>query len=144
MVALLLVYIWYWRQLIVPHDIFCPRQILSLSDGERITSIVPVKEFTEDQFLLMLSANGYIKKVSLNSFSSIRSTGIIAIQLVSLLFLSLLPSVFTVKSWSSMTKQTYSIRFLVMSWNGFAFAQMMISLLWLPKMEWSSLAPATS
>ncbi|XP_030455942.1 DNA gyrase subunit A, chloroplastic/mitochondrial isoform X2 [Syzygium oleosum] len=57
-------------------------QILSLSDGERITSIVPVKEFAEDQFLLMLSANGYIKKVSLNSFSSIRSTGIIAIQLV--------------------------------------------------------------
>ncbi|KAF8009652.1 hypothetical protein BT93_J0611 [Corymbia citriodora subsp. variegata] len=57
-------------------------QILSLSDGERITSIVPVKEFAEDQFLLMLTTNGYIKKVSLNSFSSIRSTGIIAIQLV--------------------------------------------------------------
>lgn len=58
------------------------RQILSLSEGERITSIVPVKEFAEDQFLLMLTVNGYIKKVSLNSFSSIRSTGIIAIQLV--------------------------------------------------------------
>lgn len=57
-------------------------QILSLSDGERVTSIVPVKEFSEDQFLLMLTTNGYIKKVSLNSFSSIRSTGIIAIQLV--------------------------------------------------------------
>ncbi|KAK4759946.1 hypothetical protein SAY87_023077 [Trapa incisa] len=57
-------------------------QILSLSDGERITSIVPVKEFAEDQFLLMLTVSGYIKKVSLNSFSSIRSTGIIAIQLV--------------------------------------------------------------
>ncbi|XP_030551036.1 DNA gyrase subunit A, chloroplastic/mitochondrial [Rhodamnia argentea] len=57
-------------------------QILALSDGERITSIVPVKEFAGDHFLLMLTANGYIKKVSLNSFSSIRSTGIIAIQLV--------------------------------------------------------------
>ncbi|XP_022131517.1 DNA gyrase subunit A, chloroplastic/mitochondrial isoform X1 [Momordica charantia] len=58
-------------------------QILSLSDGERITSIIPVSEFDGDQFLLMLTANGYIKKVSLNLFSSIRSTGIIAIQLVS-------------------------------------------------------------
>ncbi|KAM6584071.1 hypothetical protein CsatB_011073 [Cannabis sativa] len=57
-------------------------QILSLSDGERITSVIPVSEFSEDQFLLMLSANGYIKKVSLSSFSTIRSTGIIAIQLV--------------------------------------------------------------
>ncbi|KAI3927722.1 hypothetical protein MKW92_007326 [Papaver armeniacum] len=57
-------------------------QILSLSDGERITSIIPVSEFVEDQYLVMLTANGYIKKVSLNLFSSIRSTGIIAIQLV--------------------------------------------------------------
>ncbi|KAJ4847344.1 hypothetical protein Tsubulata_026787 [Turnera subulata] len=57
-------------------------QILSLSDGERITSIIPVSEFPEDQFLLMLTANGYIKKVSLNLFSAIRSSGIIAIQLV--------------------------------------------------------------
>lgn len=57
-------------------------QFLSLSDGERITSIIPVSEFVEDQFLLMLTVNGYIKKVSLNSFSAIRSTGIIAIQLV--------------------------------------------------------------
>ncbi|KAK6928973.1 DNA gyrase/topoisomerase IV, subunit A, C-terminal repeat [Dillenia turbinata] len=57
-------------------------QILSLSDGERITSIIPVSEFSADQYLLMLTMNGYIKKVSLNFFSSIRSTGIIAIQLV--------------------------------------------------------------
>nr|XP_027114281.1 DNA gyrase subunit A, chloroplastic/mitochondrial-like [Coffea arabica] len=57
-------------------------QILSLSDGERITSIIPVSEFSGDQFLLMLTVNGYVKKVSLNYFSSIRSTGIIAIQLV--------------------------------------------------------------
>jgi len=57
-------------------------QILSLSDGERITSIIPVSEFVEDQFLLMLTMQGYIKRVSLNLFSSIRSTGIIAIQLV--------------------------------------------------------------
>ncbi|KVI08482.1 hypothetical protein Ccrd_013144, partial [Cynara cardunculus var. scolymus] len=57
-------------------------QILSLSDGERITSIVPVSEFAEDQYLLMLTANGYIKKASLMYFSSIRPSGIIALQLV--------------------------------------------------------------
>ncbi|KAK1410777.1 hypothetical protein QVD17_37316 [Tagetes erecta] len=58
-------------------------QILSsLSDGERITSIIPVSEFAEEEYLLMLTANGYIKKVSLTLFSSIRSSGIIALQLV--------------------------------------------------------------
>ncbi|CAA0827412.1 Probable DNA gyrase subunit A-chloroplastic/mitochondrial [Striga hermonthica] len=57
-------------------------QMLSLSDGKRITSFVPVSEFEGDQHLMMLTMNGYIKKVSLNYFSSIRSTGIIAIQLV--------------------------------------------------------------
>lgn len=57
-------------------------QILSLSDGERVTSIIPVSEFEGDQYLMMLTMKGYIKKVSLNYFSSIRSTGIIAIQLV--------------------------------------------------------------
>ncbi|GJM97030.1 hypothetical protein PR202_ga13925 [Eleusine coracana subsp. coracana] len=57
-------------------------QLLSLSDGERITSIIPVSEFGEDQYLVMLTANGYVKKVPLNAFSTIRSTGIISIQLV--------------------------------------------------------------
>ncbi|CAL4919724.1 unnamed protein product [Urochloa decumbens] len=57
-------------------------QLLSLSDGERITSIIPVSEFGEDQYLVMLTVNGYIKKVPLNAFSSIRSSGIISIQLV--------------------------------------------------------------
>ncbi|KAL7157889.1 hypothetical protein ABFS83_02G106500 [Erythranthe nasuta] len=56
--------------------------ILSLSDGERITSIIPVSEFEGDQYLMMLTVKGYVKKVSLNYFSSIRCTGIIAIQLV--------------------------------------------------------------
>ncbi|PIA47834.1 hypothetical protein AQUCO_01400430v1 [Aquilegia coerulea] len=58
--------------------------ISSLSEGERITSIIPVSEFSgDDQYLVMLTVKGYIKKVSLKSFSSIRQTGIIAIQLVS-------------------------------------------------------------
>ncbi|KFK38460.1 hypothetical protein AALP_AA3G116000 [Arabis alpina] len=56
-------------------------QILNMSEGERVTSIVPVSEFAEDRYLLMLTVNGCIKKVSLKLFSGIRSTGIIAIQL---------------------------------------------------------------
>ncbi|XP_028550826.1 DNA gyrase subunit A, chloroplastic/mitochondrial [Dendrobium catenatum] len=56
-------------------------QLLSLTEGERITSIIPVSEFAEDQYLIMLTVKGYIKKVSLNVFSTIRATGIIAIQL---------------------------------------------------------------
>ncbi|KAF5202603.1 Dna gyrase subunit a [Thalictrum thalictroides] len=57
--------------------------ISSLSEGERITSIIPVSEFSgDDQYLIMLTVKGYIKKVSLKFFSSIRQTGIIAIQLV--------------------------------------------------------------
>ncbi|XP_008792474.2 probable DNA gyrase subunit A, chloroplastic/mitochondrial [Phoenix dactylifera] len=57
-------------------------RLLSLSEGERITSIIPVSEFAEDQYLIMLTVNGYIKKVPLNAFSAIRATGIIAIQLI--------------------------------------------------------------
>ncbi|TVU44445.1 hypothetical protein EJB05_03888 [Eragrostis curvula] len=57
-------------------------QLLSLSEGERITSIIPVSEFGEDQYLVMLTANGYIKKTPLSAFSAIRSLGIISIQLV--------------------------------------------------------------
>ncbi|XP_037436785.1 probable DNA gyrase subunit A, chloroplastic/mitochondrial [Triticum dicoccoides] len=57
-------------------------QLLNLSDGERITSIVPVNKFVEDQYLVMLTVNGYIKKVPLNAFASIRSTGIISMRLV--------------------------------------------------------------
>ncbi|GLJ14423.1 hypothetical protein SUGI_0233090 [Cryptomeria japonica] len=57
-------------------------RILSLSPEEKITSIIPVSEFRADQYLVMLTAKGYIKRVSLDVFSSIRSSGIIAIQLV--------------------------------------------------------------
>jgi DNA gyrase subunit A len=57
-------------------------QLLPLFDGERITSIIPVSEFGADQYLVMLTVNGYIKKVPLNAFSSIRPSGIISIQLV--------------------------------------------------------------
>ncbi len=56
-------------------------QMLPISKEEKITSIVPVKEFTEDEYLVMLTCNGYIKKTALAAFSNIRTNGLIAISL---------------------------------------------------------------
>ncbi|MGF1480314.1 MAG: DNA gyrase subunit A [Cyanophyceae cyanobacterium] len=56
-------------------------QMLPLSREEKITSMVPVTEFTEDEYLVMLTRNGYIKKTALAAFSNIRTNGLIAICL---------------------------------------------------------------
>ncbi len=56
-------------------------QMLPISRDEKITSVVPVAEFTEDEYLVMLTRNGYIKKTALAAFSSIRANGLIAISL---------------------------------------------------------------
>lgn len=56
-------------------------QMLPISHEERITSIVPVAEFTNDEYLVMLTHKGYIKKTELSAFSNIRANGLIAISL---------------------------------------------------------------
>jgi DNA gyrase subunit A len=53
-------------------------QLLSLAQGEFIQSILPIKEFTEDKFVVMATRQGVIKKTELMAFSNIRSSGIIA------------------------------------------------------------------
>ncbi|TQV84508.1 DNA gyrase subunit A [Aliikangiella coralliicola] len=55
--------------------------ILPLVEGERITTILNVKEFDKDQFVFMATANGTVKKTSLENFSRPRSNGIIALKL---------------------------------------------------------------
>jgi len=55
--------------------------LLPLEPGERINTILPVKEYTEDHFVVMATAMGTIKKVSLTDFSRPRSRGIIALEL---------------------------------------------------------------
>jgi len=55
--------------------------ILPLEDDERITAILPIKEFEEDKFVLMATANGVVKKTSLTMYSRPRSSGIIAVNL---------------------------------------------------------------
>ncbi|MBW4618647.1 MAG: DNA gyrase subunit A [Cyanosarcina radialis HA8281-LM2] len=56
-------------------------QLLPIPQQEKITSIVPVAEFTSDEYLVMLTSGGYIKKTALAAFSSIRTNGLIAISL---------------------------------------------------------------
>ncbi|MDC0833150.1 DNA topoisomerase (ATP-hydrolyzing) subunit A [Geitlerinema sp. CS-897] len=56
-------------------------QLLPIPRDEKITSIVPVTEFTDDEYLIMLTKGGNIKKTSLSAFSNIRANGLIAISL---------------------------------------------------------------
>lgn len=55
--------------------------LLPLSEGERITAILPLKKLTNDSFILMATRCGYVKKVRSADFSRPRSSGIRAIEL---------------------------------------------------------------
>lgn len=56
-------------------------QMLPIGSGERITSIIAVGEFEENQYLIMLTEKGYIKKTPLAAFKNVRNKGLIAISL---------------------------------------------------------------
>jgi DNA gyrase subunit A len=56
-------------------------QMLPIPKEEKITSIVPVDEFTSEEYLVMLTKGGNIKKTALEAFSNIRANGLIAISL---------------------------------------------------------------
>ena len=53
----------------------------SLEEGERITSILPVKSYDDDKFIFMTTANGTVKKTALTQFARQRSVGLRAIEL---------------------------------------------------------------
>ena len=55
--------------------------LLPLDNEESINAILPVKEFSEDQFVFMVTSSGTCKKTSLTNFSRPRKGGIIAIEL---------------------------------------------------------------
>ena len=55
--------------------------ILPLEEEERVTSMLPIKEYTEDSFVFMATANGTVKKTPLPSFARQRSVGLRAIEL---------------------------------------------------------------
>ncbi|MGL5006339.1 MAG: DNA topoisomerase (ATP-hydrolyzing) subunit A [Plesiomonas sp.] len=55
--------------------------LLPLEENERITAILPVREYEEDKYIFMATANGTVKKTPLTDFSRPRSAGIIALNL---------------------------------------------------------------
>ena len=55
--------------------------ILALEADERITAVVPVADFDEERYLMMITRQGRAKRVPLQEFASIRTSGLIAIGL---------------------------------------------------------------
>ena len=55
--------------------------LLPLAADERITAVLPIKEFDPELFVVMATAQGVIKKTSLDNFSRPRTSGIIAVDL---------------------------------------------------------------
>ena len=55
--------------------------LLPLESNERVTSILPVKEYDDDHFIFMSTANGTVKKTALTQFARPRSVGLRAIEL---------------------------------------------------------------
>ncbi|RYD05602.1 hypothetical protein N752_08370 [Desulforamulus aquiferis] len=55
--------------------------LLYISNGEYVTTVIPVKEFIEDTFLVMATKQGIIKKTALNEYDTSRRDGLIAINL---------------------------------------------------------------
>ncbi len=55
--------------------------ILQLQPDEKITSMIPIKEYKEDEYLLMATKNGIVKKTKLTEYENIRKNGLAAINL---------------------------------------------------------------
>ncbi|MCC7200170.1 MAG: DNA gyrase subunit A [Gammaproteobacteria bacterium] len=55
--------------------------LVPLTEGERITTVLPVREFEEGKYVFMATAQGTVKKTSLAAFSRPRAAGIIAVDL---------------------------------------------------------------
>ncbi len=55
--------------------------LLPLEENERITAILPVRDYPEDQFIFFATASGKVKRTPLSSFSRPRTNGIIALDL---------------------------------------------------------------
>lgn len=54
---------------------------LNLMQRERVTAVIPIKEFAEDKYLMGVTKNGIIKKTALSNFDTSRKAGLIAMNL---------------------------------------------------------------
>ncbi|WWP01999.1 MAG: DNA topoisomerase (ATP-hydrolyzing) subunit A [Candidatus Dasytiphilus stammeri] len=77
----------YWLKVYqLPESNRCSRgrpivNFLPLKINERITAILPVRDYTKEQYVFMATASGIVKKIALAEFSRPRNTGIMAIHL---------------------------------------------------------------
>ncbi|WP_206485565.1 DNA topoisomerase (ATP-hydrolyzing) subunit A [Thalassotalea sp. G2M2-11] len=55
--------------------------LLPLESDEKITAILPVREYEEDKYIIMATASGTVKKTPLTAYSNQRANGIIALNL---------------------------------------------------------------
>ncbi len=55
--------------------------LLQLQPGEKITAMLPIKEYSDDKYLIMATKNGTIKRTPLSEYEYIRKSGLIAITL---------------------------------------------------------------
>lgn len=55
--------------------------LLPLDTDERIKAVMPVREFSDDEYLLFITKNGLVKKTELSQYGSIRKNGLQAINL---------------------------------------------------------------
>ncbi len=55
--------------------------LLQLLPGEKITAIIPMKEYGEDEYLLMATKNGMVKKTPMREYENVRKNGLQAIVL---------------------------------------------------------------
>ncbi len=53
---------------------------LELAPGEKVASVLPVREFSRDRFLLFCTRNGVVKKTPLSAYGNVRAVGIYAIK----------------------------------------------------------------
>ncbi len=55
--------------------------LLNLSPQEKISAILPVREFSEDKYIMMATRQGVVKKTNLKEYSNVRVGGIMAVNL---------------------------------------------------------------
>jgi DNA gyrase subunit A len=56
--------------------------LISKEPNEKVTAFLPVDSFDESKYIVMITEKGIIKKTELSNFANVRSTGIIAINLI--------------------------------------------------------------
>ncbi len=54
--------------------------LLNLSEGEKIAAVIPVREFSENEYIMMVTKQGLAKKTAMSQFSRIRKGGLLALS----------------------------------------------------------------